>query len=152
MDTTDELDVTEAQELLDKGGIIITSGGYTFVSDGEGHYFYTAYGVWPGCLRGGSRPILTQLRTKTKWRRLSLKEVILRNGWCPYFWTSSVIQNVISRELREKHEDVFDYSDLLDYALDAPYTRKQFLDPNTSAEIWRKYFDARTSGGPSYET
>lgn len=142
---TEGLSVAEAQELLDRGGVIITGGTYTFVRDGDGRYYYTAYGVWPGCLRVGSCPDLTQRELTVKWRRVSLKEVILQKGWCPYFWTYPVIQSIIGRELYEKHEDVFDYSDLLDYALDAPYTRKQFSDPKQSVEIWKEYFDSKNT-------
>src|SRR5690554_4671432 len=100
-----QLKVEEAQALLDGGGAIITSGGYIYVSDGNGTYYYCAYGVWPGCLRTGPRPDLAMNHPGLTWSRLTLKEIILKKGWCPDLWAPRVYLDVIDRELNEKNGD-----------------------------------------------
>lgn len=131
----------QAEEQLMDGCTIITNGAYTYVHDDErGNHYYTAFGTYPGCWRGGAAPKFTDKHwLDNSWSRLSSIEIIIRNGWFPSDVGNATAYAIRACERAGGHA-VPDFDDMIVYALDNGTSSKLLKDPMTSGLYWKEYF------------
>lgn len=127
-----ELTKEEAEEVFRNGTGIISSGAYTFHSDGNDHCHYHAFGTFPGCLRGGSSDY--DLLNIEKWYLLTPIDLICTIGYRRpqgVFFIPENFQTMEGAIDLDKLDAV--YAELMDGVDDR--------EPWKNAAVWRRYFN-----------
>jgi hypothetical protein len=113
----------EAQEHVDKGGIV-TAGGYTYFNGG-----YFAFGTYPGCQRGGEVDLKTYYRDDLDWKALTEKDIVSQRGYKPDYYVKPIL-----------NDGTVDFRSL------TTYVEKRVLvcdwsNPQINSKICREYFN-----------
>ena len=131
------MDNSNMQRIVDSGNAyIITGGGYTFMSDGEGSHLYFASGTFPGCLRGGKEPDLNKL--KGIFREINLQEVVCKKGYFPEFYGYN---SFIMRYMCNSDDYSVDFDILNKFCADSPYKTDDLKNPMKSSKIFKVSFE-----------
>lgn len=131
----------QAEKQLLEGACILNSGAYTYISDYEGnHFYYCAYGTYPGCLRGGAKPVFSEKHwTDKSWVRISTIEMIIRNGWYLSDMGSLAASGIAMND-RARGVGAPSFERMMTYALEQGVTPAFLKEPLTSGPFWKEYF------------
>lgn len=124
-----KLTIEEANDILDRGGII-SCPGYTYI----GREYYLAYGTFPGCIRGGN--IHLKPNDTKGWRQINLRELVENIGFYPDPYT---MRTAMILECKDRSVD---FETMIMYCINSDYTTNQLKNPYTSAVIWQRYFQS----------